>query len=96
MFNFKSKEMKEERKYKGSNLYLANIRNVDIERFLAILFSMVEGYIKQEQKTPEKIIINEENYKKILDYNNKLIIEKDNKKYILCVELEVERDRKRR
>ncbi len=93
MFNLKDKE---EKKYKGTKIYLAKIRDIEVERLLAIMFSMFEGYIKQEGKMPEKIIINKESYNKILEYNKKIILEEDDKKYILCTELEVEEVARRR
>ena len=96
MFNFKNKDSNEVKKYRGNKIYLARVRNIEIEKVWSIIFSMVEGYVKQEQRMPEKIIINKQCYEKIIDYNNKLIIEKDNKKYILCTELEVEERFRRR
>lgn len=93
MFNFRNKE---EKKYKGTTLYATKLENVEIEKVLAILFSMFEGYIRQENKMPEKIVLSKKNYDRIMDYNSKLILKEDDKEYILCVELEVERDRKRR
>lgn len=93
MFNFKSKE---EKKYKGTTLYLTKLEDVEIEKVLAILFSMFEGYIRQENKMPEKIVLSKNNYDRIMNYNRKLILKEDDKEYILCTELEVERDRKRR
>lgn len=95
MFNFKNKESKEEKKYKGTKIYLTKLEDIEIEKLLAILFSMFEGFIKQENKMPEKIVLSAKNYKRIMNYNNKLIIEENDKKYILCVELEVERNKRR-
>lgn len=97
MFNFRNKERKEEKKYRGTKIYLSKIdENIEVERLLAILFSMFEGYIRQENKMPEKIVLSAKNYERIMNYNNKLIIEVNDKKYILCVELEVERNSKRK
>lgn len=93
MFNFRNKMKK---KYRGNNIYLARIEDIDTEKFLSILFSMVEGYTKQEQKMPQKIVLSKNNYDRIMNYNRKLIIREDDKEYMLCVELEVERNSKRR
>lgn len=92
MFNFRNKE---EKKYKGTTLYVTKLEDVEIEKVLAILFSMFEGYIRQENKLPEKIVLSKNNYDRITDYNSKLILKEDDKEYILCVELEVKRDRRR-
>lgn len=94
MFNFKNKESKEEKKYRGTKIYLKRIENVDPERFLAILFSMVEGYAKQEQRMPEKIVLSEKNHKMILDYNKTLIEKREDKEYVLGVEVEIEKNRR--
>lgn len=55
---------------------------------------MVEGYTKQEQKMPQKIVLSEKNYKMILDYNKTLIERKEDKEYILGVEVEIEKKRR--
>lgn len=91
MFNFRNKMKK---KYRGNNIYLARIEDIDTEKFLSILFSMVEGYTKQEQKMPQKIVLSEKNYKMILDYNKTLIERKEDKEYILGVEVEIEKKRR--
>lgn len=91
---FKQKNEKE-KKYKGTKIYLARIDDdIEVERLLAIVFSMIEGYIRQEKKEPEKVILNNTSYNKIMEHNKSLIDVKDNKEYILGVEIEVESERK--
>lgn len=91
---FKQKNEKE-KKYKGTKIYLARIDDdIEVERLLAIVFSMIEGYIRQEKKEPEKVILNSTSYNKIMKHNKSLIDVKDNKEYILGVEIEVESERK--
>lgn len=93
MFNFKNRE---EKKYRGTTLYVTKLEDVDVERLLAIVFGMIEGYAKQDGKMPEKIVLSSNNYNRIMKHNKTLIERKDGKEYILGVEIEVERDRKRR
>lgn len=91
---FKQKNEKE-KKYKGTKIYLARIDDdIEVERLLAIVFSMIEGYIRQEKKEPEKVILNNTSYNKIMKHNKSLIDVKDNKEYILGVEIAVESKRK--
>lgn len=93
MFNLRSKETKIDKKYRGEKIYLTKIEDIDAEKLLAILFSMVEGYAKQEKRIPQKIVLSEKNLKRIVIHNKSLIDEKEDKKYILGVEIEVERKR---
>lgn len=51
---------------------------------------MVSGYVKQENKMPSKMILNQESYDMIKKYKKSVIDEFDDIECILCTEIKID------
>ncbi len=88
MFNYRNNR-ENLKKYKGDILYITKNENMPIELLLNIIVKNIEGYVRQENKMPEKIKLSYKNYNRILEHNKNLIEKKDGKYYTFGVEIEV-------
>ncbi|MBO5138698.1 MAG: hypothetical protein J6B89_03550 [Bacilli bacterium] len=86
MFNFRNKE---EKKYKGSTIYVMKHEDANVEDLLAIIVRNIERYVEQEHRMPNKLRLSYENYNRILEHNKSLIEKRGNKYYTFGVEIEV-------
>lgn len=85
MFRLKQKN---EKKYKGSKLYVTKYDDVEIETLLSIIVSVIEGYVYQEHTIPDRLVLSSYNYNRIYNHNKSLIKKIDNKAYTFGVEIE--------
>lgn len=88
MFKFKNKE-KEDKKYKGTTIFVTRHEDEDVETLLDIIVRNIERYVQQEGKMPNKLRLSYENYNRILEHNKSLIEKRDGKYYTFGVEIEV-------
>ncbi len=87
---YKNIKNNEEKKYRGDVLFVTGKEETEIENLLSIIFSMVEQYVRQENRMPSKIVLSREKYNRIKEHNKSLIEEKDGIEYILCTEIAID------
>lgn len=87
---FKSKnKTNEDKKYKGTTLFVTKYDDVDVEVLLNLIVKNIEGYVRQEHKMPEKLRLTYDSYLKIINYKSSLIEKRDGKSYTFGVEIEI-------
>lgn len=88
MFNLRKKENKEKR-FKGTTIYVTKYEDVEVEKLLDIIVRNIEGYVRQENRMPDKLKLSYNNYNKILEHNKSLIEKRGDKYFTFGVEIEV-------
>ncbi len=88
MFNLRNKENNKKR-FKGTIIYVTKYEDVEVEKLLDIIVRNIEGYVRQENRMPDKLKLSYNNYNRILEHNKSLIKKRGDKYFTFGVEIEV-------
>lgn len=77
------------KEFKGTTIFVTKYEDVKVEKLLDIIFRIIENYVRQNHTMPEKLKLSYNNYNRIIEYNRTLVEKREEKYYILGVQIEV-------
>ncbi len=81
------------KRYNGPIIYITRYEDLDVEKLLDIIVRHIESYTRQEGIIPDKLILSENNFNRIMKHNKTLIVRENDKYYTFGIEVEVQAKR---